>query len=297
MRTSLTVIILTYNESKHIERCINSIKGIADEVIVVDSFSQDDTILLAQKLGATTYQNPFINQAVQFNWALKNCNIKNEWIIRIDADEFLENNHQVNIKKYLSELNSSINGLLIKRKIVFLGQPLLHGGWYPKYNLRIFRNGFGECENRWMDEHIVIREGKIEHINIDFVDENLNDLKWWIDKHNGYSTREAIDYFLHHAEDKNSVKPNLCGNDAEKKRWLKKKYQSIPLFIRPIFNFLYRYVIKLGFLDGKSGLVWHVLQGFWYRFLVDAKIFELKQKFNNNEKDIINHIKSNYKVQ
>lgn len=294
-QSTITAIILTYNEAQHIERCINSIKEIVNEIIVVDSFSTDNTLLLAESLGAKVYKNPFINQAVQFNWALKNCNIKSEWILRIDADEFIENKNDISLKKYLYNLNKNVNGILIKRKIIFLGKPLLNGGWYPKYNLRIFKNGYGECENRWMDEHIIINEGVIEKINIDFIDENLNNLKWWITKHNNYSTREAIDYFINNKE--NSVNPNFFGNEAEKKRWMKEKYQTIPLFIRPLLNFIYRYFLKLGFLDGKSGLVWHVLQGFWYRFLVDTKIFELQKKFNYNEKDIVSYIRDNYNIE
>ena len=177
-----------------------------------------------------------------------------------------------------------------------MGQPLLHGGWYPKFNLRFFRNGFGECENRWMDEHIVLSDGNVENIELDLVHDNLNNLSWWIKKHNGYSSREAIDYFLKKNQEYTDVKPRLFGTEAEKKRWMKVKYNLIPLFVRPFFNFIYRYVFKLGFLDGKSGFVWHVLQGFWYRFLVDAKIYELRREFKNDEKAIVAHIKKKYSI-
>jgi len=298
MSSTIAAIILTYNEEPHLARCINSLSGIADEIIVVDSFSHDQTTRIAKELGARVYQNPFVNQAVQFNWSLKNCEIQSEWILRIDADEYLDNHVNLNIIEYLSALSPEINGLIIRRKIIFMGQSLLHGGWYPKWNLRIFRQGFGECENRWMDEHIVLKEGYAQQIKLDFVDENLNDLSWWTTKHNNYSTREAIDYFLQ--KDKfqadHSVKPRFWGVDAERKRWLKAKYHSFPLFIRPFLNFIYRYIFQLGVLDGKSGLIWHVLQGFWYRFLVDAKIYELKRRFKNDRQAIVKYIRTTYNI-
>ena len=296
MPSTIAAIILTYNEEQHIKRCINSLSGVVDEIFIVDSFSTDKTVEIAKKLGAKVFQNPFVNQAVQFNWGLKNCPIQSDWILRMDADEYLDNPESIDLIVYLSNLSSEINGLIIRRKIVFMGKPLLHGGWYPKWNLRIFRKGFGECENKWMDEHIILNEGSAIQIKLDFVDDNLNSLSWWTDKHNNYSTREAIDYFLKQIESENEyfVQPIFFGNDAERKRWLKSKYQNFPLFLGPIVNFFYRYFIKLGFLDGKQGFIWHVLQGFWYRFLVDAKIFELKRKFKNDPQAIVAYIKKNY---
>jgi len=235
---------------------------------------------------------------VQFNWAIDNCNIQTDWIIRIDADEYIDNTSGINLKEYLSELSLDISGLIISRKIVFMGKPLLHGGWYPKWNLRIYRNGHGICENRWMDEHIVLTTGRAIKIQLDFVDDNLNNLSWWTNKHTNYATREAIDYFitLNDLQHDKSVTAKFWGNDAERKRWLKQKYLNFPLFIRPVINFIYRYILLRGFLDGKQGLIWHFLQGFWYRFLVDAKIYELKKKFNNDKDAIIEYIRQTYNI-
>lgn len=295
-QNTIAAIILTFNEEQHISRCITSLKGTVDDIFVVDSFSTDNTVEIAKKLGVKVFQNSFVNQAVQFNWALENCNVKSDWILRVDADEYLRNKHNIDLSNYLSELSSNINGLLINRKIVFMNRPLLYGGWYPKFNLRLFKNGYGECENRWMDEHIVLSEGGIATVELELVDENLNNLSWWIQKHNNYSTREAMDFYLKKDRNTRDVEPNLFGTEAEKKRWLKNKYNTIPLFVRPFMNFIYRYFIMFGFLDGKSGFVWHVLQGFWYRFLVDAKIYELKLKFNHDEKKIVEHIKEKYQI-
>lgn len=295
---TISAIILTYNEELHIARCINSLKGVADTVYVVDSFSNDRTVAIAEELGVKVLQHAFVNQAVQFNWALENCDIQTDWVLRIDADEYIDNKNNLDLRRKLSELPEDITGLIISRKIVFMGKALMHGGWYPKWNLRIFRTGIGTCENRWMDEHIVLSEGRAEQLQLDFVDDNLNDLSWWTTKHNNYAGREAVDYFLSlmSLQENSGVEAKLFGNEAERKRWLKKKYLNFPLFVRPLFNFIYRYFFLLGFLDGKEGLMWHFLQGFWYRFLVDAKIWELKRRFGGDREKIVGWIKGVYNI-
>ena len=295
---SIAAIILTKDEEKHIERCINSLKGVCDEIIVVDSFSTDRTCDIAEAMGAKVYKNPWKNYATQFNYGVYNCNIKSAWIWRIDADEFLEGNIGAAVKKALKECNDDVNGVYIRKRIDFIGKPLLHGGWYPSYHLKIFRNGHGDCENRWMDEHIRIFDGTtitVEDGNQ--VDANLNSLTWWTQKHNGYATREMVDMLMmEYGLDAKAqeVVPKFFGTEEQRKRWLKMKYVKFPLFIRPFINFFLRYILKAGFLDGKEGFIWHILQGFWYRMLVDAKIFELKKKFGFDDAKIKEYLKENY---
>lgn len=295
---SIAAIILTKDEEKHIERCINSLKGVCDEIIVVDSFSTDRTCDIADAMGAKVYKNPWKNYATQFNYGVYNCNIKSAWIWRIDADEFLEGNIGIAVKKALKECNDDVNGVYIRKRIDFIGKPLLHGGWYPSYHLKIFRNGHGDCENRWMDEHIRIFDGTtitVEDGNQ--VDANLNSLTWWTQKHNGYATREMVDMLMmEYGLDAKAqeVVPKFFGTEEQRKRWLKMKYVKFPLFIRPFINFFLRYILKAGFLDGKEGFIWHILQGFWYRMLVDAKIFELKKKFGFDDAKIKEYLKENY---
>ncbi len=298
MSTSISAVILTFNEEKHIARCIKSLIGLCDSVYVIDSFSTDNTVEIAEELGVNICQNAFVNHAAQFNWALSNCDIQSDWIFRIDGDEYLENIDAIQIRKSLDSLPIDVNGIHIKRKIKFLGKVLMHGGWYPKWVIRIFRRGYGICENQWMDEHIVLTEGKSIPLNVVIVDENLNSLGWWISKHNNYASKAVVDYFQHKNElnRKIGVKPNIFGIDAERKRWLKNKYYSFPIFIRPFFSFFYYYFFRLGFMDGTSGFIWYVLQGFWYRFIVDAKIYELKRQFNNNPDLINQYLKTNNSV-
>ncbi|MGY6648120.1 glycosyltransferase family 2 protein [Wenyingzhuangia sp. IMCC45574] len=298
MKTSIAAIILTYNEEKHIERCIESLKNIVDEVYIVDSFSNDMTVEIAKKMGANVYQNKWINYATQFNWALENCNINTEWVWRIDADEFFENPNEINLNYALAHLSSDISGVYVKRKIVFMGKEILHGGWYPVLHLKIWRYGKGYCENRWMDEHIKLSEGETVELDIIQTDENFNDLTWWTTKHNSYASREMIDLLDSEYEifSKSSVEPRLFGSSEQRKRYLKLKYLKLPLFIRPFIYFFYVYILKFGFMDGKSGFVWYILQAFWYRFLVDAKIYELKKKVGTDSDVIIAWVKEKYSV-
>jgi glycosyltransferase involved in cell wall biosynthesis len=298
MKNAVSVIILTYNEEKHLKRCIQSLQPYVHEIFVVDSFSTDQTTAIAESLGAKVYQNSFINHATQFNWGLKNCPIKTDWVWRVDADEYITNNLGSNIQQAIEQVDDDTTGIYIKRPICFMGKILRHGTWYPRWYLKVFRYGIGECENRWMDEHIVLSKGKTIQVEGDQIDDNLNNLTWWTQKHNAYASREAIDvlfkeYSLNEASD---VQPKLLGNDDERLRWLKAKYNKIPLFVRPFFNFFYRYILRGGFRDGKQGFIWHILQGFWYRMLVDAKVWELKKQFNFQSEKIKNYLIESYKT-
>lgn len=298
MGHTITAIILTYNEEMHIVRCINSLRKFVDKIIVVDSFSSDNTVAISNSLGVTVFQNPFVNQSVQFNWALANSGITSDWVWRVDADEYIDDELGRNVKKAVAECGAGVSGIYVKRKIVFLGKPLLHGTWYPRWYLKVFRYGIGECENRWMDEHIKLSEGTTIKVEGNQTDDNLNDLTWWTTKHNSYATREMVDLLcMEYGLGANSnVVPTFLGTDEQRLRWLKLRYLKFPYFVRPFVNFVYRYFIRLGFLDGKQGFIWHFLQGFWYRFLVDAKIYELKKRLGNDRAAIVNYLKENYGV-
>lgn len=295
---TLAAVILTKNESKHIGRCLESLKGIIDDVVIVDCFSTDDTKEKAESLGARVIQHPWKNYATQLNYGIYKCGITADWIWRIDADEFLEGGLGYSVKEYIQTAPDDINGIYVRKRIDFMGKPLLHGGWYPSYHLKVFRRGHGDCENRWMDEHIRLFDGKaitIEEGNQ--VDANLNDLTWWTEKHNGYATREMADMLMmeYGLDDKaEEVVPKFWGTEEQRKRWLKLKYIKSPLFLRPFVNFFIRYILKGGFLDGKEGFLWHILQGFWYRMLVDAKVFEIKKQFDFDKEKMKVYIKEQY---
>jgi glycosyltransferase involved in cell wall biosynthesis len=275
----LTVIILTYNEEVHIERCIRSIKSIASRIYVVDSFSSDKTTEIASSLGAEIVQRKFKNQADQFNWALDQC-ADTEWIMRVDADEYIDSELEDQISDVLSGKIVGVDGLYIKRKVFFQGVWIRYGGFYPHVLMRMWRAGVGRSEQRWMDEHIVVSTDCITMMAAGhLVDENIKGISFWIDKHNSYATREAVDIlnkkYRFFIEDESLVKSGHV--HARRKRAIKDFYYSrMPSGLRAFMYFTYRYVFRLGFLDGKSGFIWHFLQGFWYRLLVDIKVTEIE---------------------
>jgi glycosyltransferase involved in cell wall biosynthesis len=277
--TSLTVIILTFNEELHIQRCIESVKDIAQQIIVVDSFSTDKTIDIATSLGVEVVQHEFINQAQQFQWVLDTYPIKKTWVLRLDADEYLLPELVEEIQRRLPSLPESTTGIYLNRRHIHMERWIRHGTRYPLILLRMWRKGKGRVEQRWMDEHIVLLEGNSITFDHDFCDHNLNNTTWWIDKHNKYATREAIDVLNQKyqlvSQDRAMTENNKF-SQASLKRLIKDHiYNHIPLFIGPMLYFLYRYFIRLGFLDGKEGVIYHFLQGFWYRFLVEVKIVEI----------------------
>ncbi len=274
LMADLTVIILTKNEELNIAQCIESVKSIAKRIVVVDSFSTDNTVDIARRMGADVYQHEFINHSKQFKWALENTNIRTKWVLRIDADERLAPETAIEIEeKTKAHENDNVNGFLIKRRNYFLGRFIRHGGMYPLKFLRLFKHGKADVEDRNMDEHIILLEGSYLELENDLLHFDFKDLHSWIAKHNEYARKEVQDYF-----EKREESIGYLDTKTRMKRILKYKlYYKMPLFVRPFLYFCYRYFIRLGFLDGKEGLIFHFLQAFWYRFLVDAMIYERRK--------------------
>ena len=287
----LTVIILTFNEEMHLGRCIKSAKQLTDSILIIDSFSDDRTIEIANEYNCQIKKHAFINQADQLNWAINNVEVEGDWILRLDADEYLSDELIVEVQNTLQGLDQNVSGIYLRRRVYFMNKWMRFGGYYPVWLLRMWRQGKAICELRHMDEHMKVLEGYCVSCKNDFIDHNLQNLTWWINKHNSYASREAISFLIekYHLQDtNNTVKPSLWGKQEQQKRWVKENiYNNSPLFFRPILYFNYRYFIKLGFLDGKAGLIWHVLQGFWYRFLVDAKIYQVLQNAGWNREKVV----------
>lgn len=210
--------------------------------------------------------------------------------MRLDADEYATPELAQEIASRLAARPAGANGVYVKRRIHFLGRWIRHGAVYPMWVLRLWRLGYGRCENRWMDEHIRLTGGESLRFAHDLVDENLNDLTWWTDKHNRYAVREAADLLnlKYRFADFDAIDTMIGGEQSRIKRWLKERvYARLPLFVRPAGYFVYRYFLRLGFLDGVPGLAWHTLQGFWYRFLVDAKLYEAERRSGGNRAAVV----------
>jgi glycosyltransferase involved in cell wall biosynthesis len=286
---SLVAIILTYNEELHIGRCIKSLTGVADKIYIVDSYSTDSTIQVAINLGAIVLQHPWSNHARQFNWALDNIDNDATWVLRIDADEYLSDCLKNEILNKLHLVPTNICGISIKRKIIFQGILLRFGGVGSVKIVRLMRFGFGLYEERLMDEHLVIH-GKVSKFYGAIIDENLNPLKWWIEKHNAYSSKEAIEslnYEYNFLNNKVNEVHNLDFYPRVKRLFKNNIYSGVPLKLRAVLYYIFRFIIQLGFIDSLRGSSFHFLQGFWYRLLVDLKITEIKAYKEQYKVDII----------
>ncbi|MCI0750001.1 MAG: glycosyltransferase family 2 protein [Nevskiales bacterium] len=277
----LSVLILTHNEEKNIDKCLTSVRPLTDRIYIVDSGSNDRTVELARAFGAQVAQRAWTTYADQFNWGLDHFAFQTGWILRLDADEELTPSLVKALRGFLRAAPADVSGVYLRRRVFFWGRWIRHGGYYPTWLLRVFRRGAGRCEAVWMDEHIVLGHGKTASLRADLIDHNNKDLTFWTDKHNRYASREVLDLLARSQSSApaDRLEPSLAGSQPHSRRWMKDRiYGRLPLFWRAFAYFIYRYVLRLGFLDGREGLVFHFLQGCWYRFLVDAKLHEHRRK-------------------
>ena len=291
---NLSVIILTYNEERHIRRCIESLRPLAPDLFVVDSFSTDRTVELARGLGAQVFQNRWEGlYSRQFNWALDHLPIKTDWILRLDADEYLCPGLVREIQEKLDALPADVTGVEFFLLHYFMGRVIRRGT--PRIRMiRLFRRGKARCEQRLMDEHMALIEGRSVAFEGEFADDNLNDLAWWTQKHLGYAIREAADMLdIEYGLFDRSNAEGLCDQAAAKRR-MKLKYARAPLFWRALVYFCMRYFVRGGFLEGREGFMWHFFQGLWYRMLVDARIWEIKRDSGGDREKILELLRTRF---
>jgi len=281
-RCSISVIILTFNEEINLPPSLGSVAGWADQVFIVDSFSNDRTLEIAKGFGVEIHQNPWTDWATQRNWALDNLPIRNQWVLFLDADERVSPELANEIKEALKNIPDETSGFYINRRFIFLGKELKHGGYNQNWVLRLVRPTKTRVLPSGDSEYFKV-EGNVLRLKSFIIHEDLKALSFFIDKHNKISELAARKLFH---------KEKVSTEDTEKKYalegkhrvWLKENLLSkLPLFLRPLFLFAYKYFFKLGFLDGKAGLIYCFLHDFWYPFLVDAKVFELKKGTRKNK--------------
>lgn len=270
----LTVIILTFNEELHIRRCLERILPIAKRVVIVDSLSTDQTKEICAeypRVDIVEHQWPGI-YGTQFNWALDNVTIETEWVMRLDADEYLMPGEHERLSKLIMGLGQNVCGICLLLERFFMSRRIRYGGTSSIPLMRVFRRGCARCESREMDEHLELIQGEVYMSDIHFADDSKMPITQWIQKHLGYAERESV--VLLRGEKKVKAKVDTLNN--RRKVW----YSRCPLFWRAFAYFFYRYIIRLGFLDGREGFLWHFMQAWWYRTLVDTLLTE-KQKQNN----------------
>jgi glycosyltransferase involved in cell wall biosynthesis len=269
----VSVIILTFNADATIGATLASARKVSDDVHVVDSFSTDRTLDIARDAGARVVQHEFVNYSIQRNWATDTLPLRHEWELHLDADERLSD-------ELASEINAlmtagppdDIAGYHIPRLVHFHGRALRHGGMYPIYHLRLFRHGRGRCEMRKYDQHFFV-DGRTAQLKAPMIDDIRQPLGEWTARHNRWADAE-VEELLNPGD---QVIRAGAGDPIAEKRAQRAWYYRQPLFFRAFLLFLYRYFWKLGFLDGTEGMIFYVLQTFWFRFLVDAKLYERRK--------------------
>ena len=246
---------------------------VSDEIFVVDSFSKDGTVQIAQASGALVVQHPFEHYGEQRNWAIDNLPITGAWQLHLDADEVIDHKLVQAIRSLPEE--SEHSGYLLARYVRFLGRIMRHGGMSPTWHMRLFRSGVGQCEARRYDQHFFLKSGSSAQLAGEMIDDIRMPLSEWTARHNRWADGEVAEHL--HSEMDGRIKPDAYGDPIQRKRFLRQRYNRLPLFIRPFALFIYRYVFRLGFLDGVEGFIFWVLQTFWFRFLVDANIWEKRR--------------------
>lgn len=279
MKTPISVLIITRDEEQNIKDCLESVKW-ADEIFIIDSGSRDKTLEIASSYTEKIYHHPFENFAQQRNWAQANLPIRNDWVFHLDADERASPELIVELRKIFSHPVDA-DGFMMSRKTFFRGRWIRHGGHYPVYHLRTFKKDKGRSEERLYDQNYIVK-GKVLRIDADIINIINPDLKEWKQRHRRWSALEAEEVLVN--KDR-IINIGFTGDPIEKRNWFRYKvYYRMPLFIRAFAYFIYRYILRLGFLDGKEGLIFHFWQGLWYRFLVDQKIYRLMRRFDAYKK-------------
>jgi glycosyltransferase involved in cell wall biosynthesis len=274
----LSVIILTYNEEVNLPDCLRSLAGLHCEIFVVDSGSTDRTLEIAESSGAAIVAHAFENYAAQRNWTLRNLPLQTDWVLNLDADERLTPELVTEINRILADPPADIGGFNLRKRTIFMGRWIRHGGHYPSYHLRLFRKDKGQCEDRLYDQHFVA-DGPLATLQHDYLDVVSSEVNSWTLRHARWSRLEAQEMLSTVAANANRVRSDPMGTHTERKRWLREGiYGRAPLFIRPFLYWFYRYILRLGFLDGTEGLIFHFLQGCWYRFLIDCEIYERRKR-------------------
>lgn len=275
----LTAVIIAFNEELHIARCIQRLQGLAARIVVIDSYSTDGTQNIARALGAEVIEHAFVNHAAQFNWGVAAAEVQTGWILRIDADEYLDEDGVRSLRQAIRHATPDVSAFAMRRGVVFQEKRIRFGGISQVFLTRVWRTGRAMVEARWMDEQVLVSSGETQRISRGaIIDENLNDIGWWTAKHNGYTTRQMIQSMLVELDRADAIDISQLNQHVRRKRILREQlYAPAPLFLRAVAYFLYRYFLGLGFLDGRAGFMFHFFQGLWNFFLVDVKIYEARK--------------------
>jgi glycosyltransferase involved in cell wall biosynthesis len=280
-------IVLTYNEELHLPRFLQSIEGLNAPLFIVDSGSTDGTVKIGEDFGARILYNQFENHPTQWDFALKNCPVQTPWVICLDADQVLTPELKQHLINFSNEDYTNVNGIYLNRKNFFKGRWIKHGGYFPFYLLKMFRYGVGYSDiTEKMDHRFVVPGKTIIWKDGYLLEENVkeNNISFWIEKHNRYSDLVALQEVEQMRSGiAQSEKPAFWGSPNERKAWFKRRWFKLPRYIRPSLYLVQRMIFQLGILDGRTGIIFHFLQGFWFRLIIDIKIDEILKKQNDTK--------------
>jgi glycosyltransferase involved in cell wall biosynthesis len=278
MAVPLAVVVLTFNEERNLGACLSSVRGWASEIFVVDSGSTDATARIAQSHGAQLVVHPFDGHARQWQWALSTLSLTSDWVLALDADQVVTPTLRDDITRHLAAWSTpeAPVGAYVTRRQIFRGRWIRHGGYYPKHLLKLFRRDAVSLDETDLVDHHFSVNGPTVTLQGDLIEDNRNEheIAAWIDKHNRYAVLQACEEYGRAGRDLPRGRP--LGSPDDRTRWQKAIWNRLPLYARPFGYFFYRYVLRLGFLDGKEGFVFHFMQAFWYRLLVDINRDELR---------------------
>ena len=272
----------------HLQRLLQSITGLNAPVFILDSGSTDGTLAIAELYGAQTAKHQFINHPQQWHQALKIFSVQTPWVICLDADQMVTDDLKQKLQNFNVEEYPNIDGIYFNRKYVFKGQWIKHGGYYPFFQLKMFRYGVGYSDlNENMDHRFVVPGSTVIWKDGGILEENFkeNKISFWLDKHNRYSDLVAHEEVERMRSMRNqTVKPHFFGSPDERTAWRKQIWWKLPRYVRPMLYLTQRMIFQLGFLDGRTGIIYHFLQSFWFRLVVDIKIDELLKQQHDVKK-------------
>jgi glycosyltransferase involved in cell wall biosynthesis len=276
----LTVIVLTHNEEVNLPACLVSVRECAARMIVVDSGSTDRTKEIAREHGAEVVEHPFLTHARQWEWALNNLTAPGDWVLGLDADQSLSPELRASIiELFTGNHLADYKGFYLNRRQIFRGRWIRWGGYYPKYLLKLFQRGAIRVDpGDLMDHHFHVM-GPTQRLRGDLIEHNRKEdvISFWLQKHVRYAELLAQEERLRQRGHSGVLVPALTGSPDQRTAWMKQRWYRLPRYWRSILYFLYRYVLLLGFLDGKQGFIFHSLQAFWLRLIVDVNLDELER--------------------
>jgi glycosyltransferase involved in cell wall biosynthesis len=275
-RVRLSAFILTRNEEKNLEGCLQSLTGWCTDIHIVDSFSNDKTLDIARKYAASVHLRAFEGHTKQRTWALRNLPFENEWVLALDADHRVMPNLRDELIRIFVDPPSTVDGFYVKRRQIFRGRWMRFGGYYPKYMLKVFKHHSAFLDDNEFDYRFYVR-GRTATLQHDILESNENEwrISFFVEKHNKFASELAAEELARRAGLPYLVATTPLGSLDQRTLWLKRIWMRLPLYSRPILLFVYRYFLRLGFLDGKEGFIFYFLQSFWFRLLVDIRIEEM----------------------